>query len=507
MGRSQCIEKIKHDVPECGSHSLQVFLNEDGTYTGYCFSCSTLVSDPYKDKPKDYKPQKVGKTPEEIDDEINAIMGYKSAARPERKLSKETHEYFGVKVGVSEEDGITPTTVFYPRLNKDGELVGYKVKMLDKKRMWVLEKEKGTLPFGWDKAKHADGKTIFITEGEEDAMSLYQELRNRNAGTQWADLVPPVISLPNGASSAKRDLVLVQRELGKFEKVVLVFDMDEPGRKAAESVLELLPNAHVVELPEKDFNDCVKAGKTKQALTAVLFKNAKPNNTRIVMADDNLHEAAAIPPEWGIPWPFPGINDATRGIRTGETIYIGAGCKGLRNTSLIAGTPHVGNQQRSTITEGYSVTPEGLVINLKSGRVLKTDVNKSGHHRVTMSRFGKTNRQYLHRLVAEVYVPNPEHKPYVNHIDGNKDNNHFTNLEWVTCQENTVHAFDTGLRPSGEDSYQASLSQHTVEMICILISQGVVRSKIMEITGANKSQVDDIRRRRSWKRVSSKYQW
>lgn len=67
-----------------------------------------------------------------------------------------------------------------------------------------------------------------------------------------------------------------------------------------------------------------------------------------------------------------------------------------------------------------------------------------GHKRVTLSKDGKTKRHLVHRLVGEAFIPNPENKPQINHIDSNPSNNHVSNLEWVTSSENMLHAQSKG---------------------------------------------------------------
>lgn len=103
--------------------------------------------------------------------------------------------------------------------------------------------------------------------------------------------------------------------------------------------------------------------------------------------------------------------------------------------------------------EHYHINEEGVVLNSKTGRVLKTDLTNMGYKRVTLWHVDqKRVRVAVHRLVAMTFVPNPENKPMVNHLDGNKINNHRTNLEWVSCSENTIHAFETGLRVAPDNT-------------------------------------------------------
>ena len=93
----------------------------------------------------------------------------------------------------------------------------------------------------------------------------------------------------------------------------------------------------------------------------------------------------------------------------------------------------------------YYVSSCGKVFGCK-GNEMKQSTTNRGYKRITLSINGKEERWSVHRLVALLFVPNPEQKLQVNHIDGNKENNDASNLEWCTASENNKHAIQTGLR-------------------------------------------------------------
>lgn len=92
----------------------------------------------------------------------------------------------------------------------------------------------------------------------------------------------------------------------------------------------------------------------------------------------------------------------------------------------------------------YQVSNLGRV---KSNRgILHPNTNTYGYKHVTLSKYGIRTTTPIHTLVADAFLDNPYEKPEVNHIDGNKENNSVSNLEWVTRTENNRHAIATHLR-------------------------------------------------------------
>lgn len=77
--------------------------------------------------------------------------------------------------------------------------------------------------------------------------------------------------------------------------------------------------------------------------------------------------------------------------------------------------------------------------------IRKPRINKQGYYYLGLWKHSKAKTFKIHRLVAQIFIPNPENKICVNHKDGNKLNNNVNNLEWVTYSENTIHAINTGL--------------------------------------------------------------
>jgi hypothetical protein len=139
------------------------------------------------------------------------------------------------------------------------------------------------------------------------------------------------------------------------------------------------------------------------------------------------------------------------------------------------------------------------------GRILSTSPNEHGYIRPSLIDHNGVEKRYsLHRIVAEVFIPNPDNLPQVNHKDGDKANNKVSNLEWITCQANIIHAFKNNLK-KGVDSeacHFSVLTKEDVLKIRELFASGVyTKSQLAKQYNVNYTNIRRIILRHIWKNI------
>jgi len=121
----------------------------------------------------------------------------------------------------------------------------------------------------------------------------------------------------------------------------------------------------------------------------------------------------------------------------------------------------------------------GLAI--KKGKLLKMYIDTKGYYSTGVILEGKARTISVHRLIALAFIPNPENKPQVNHINGIKTDNNVLNLEWVTSSENVQHAWDTGLcSPHKTKVIVREYARKKVKAINIHTNEDLIYSSIGE---------------------------
>lgn len=136
------------------------------------------------------------------------------------------------------------------------------------------------------------------------------------------------------------------------------------------------------------------------------------------------------------------------------------------------------------------------------GQVLKTNKLRNGYLRFTLMDKGVTKRFSVHRLVALNFIPNPENKPQVNHIDGNKENNHVDNLEWCTSSENHKHAHRIGLESQkGSKNNGSKLTEEDVEKIKVMLLHEIHVPTIAKMFNVSRGTIYPIKKGKQWKHV------
>lgn len=131
----------------------------------------------------------------------------------------------------------------------------------------------------------------------------------------------------------------------------------------------------------------------------------------------------------------------------------------------------------------YCVTYEGRVFSLRSYRFLNPCNNSTGYPCVHLG--NKIVR--VHRLVQQAFDPRDDYQDlFVNHIDGNKENNHKSNLEWSNPKHNAIHAVRTGLNPT------RSMDEETIHTICKMLEDGMTSKEVSEATGVDRVYVNKV---------------
>jgi twinkle protein len=401
---SVCIEKI--ECPDCGGSSLQVFKKEDGTYDGYCFSnCepkNKYKENPYEGKPEGYEPPPPPhrKNPEEIKEKLKEIRQYGCHAIPDRKLKKETLEHFGVRVGVSTQDGKTPYAMYFPHFVK-GKIHSVKCKILDPKKMWWYGSKKGVDPFGWKQALDSGYPKLFITEGEPDAIALAQVLFELEKNPDFKDRYPAVISITDGASSAANFFnEWLPKMKRNFKEIIFVPDNDEAGDKAAEAVSKIDRSIKIAKLDGKDPNDMLIKGRKKALRNAVLFNAEVQKLDKVCTVDDVMEDAMKMP-EWGYSYPWPSLTKATFGFRRKEIYGLGAGT-GIGKTAWA-------QELQSWIVEEHNNPIGVFMLEQPVGRTLKGIAGKIAgipFHRPDIEFTQETLQDAIEDLRGKVYLYN-----------------------------------------------------------------------------------------------------
>jgi len=156
----------------------------------------------------------------------------------------------------------------------------------------------------------------------------------------------------------------------------------------------------------------------------------------------------------------------------------------------------------------YRISNLGRVMSLKNKfgnrELILRQYTSNGYCHFTMCKDSKLKMSRTHQIVAQTFIENPDNKPYVNHIDGDKRNNFVENLEWCTAKENVIHAYKLGLTSmnKGEDHYLAKLTERDVLEIKKYKGSKIKYKDISKIYGVNKNTIGSIIKGKTWKHLS-----
>lgn len=245
------------------------------------------------------------------------------SALPGRGLSRDTCDKYGIELLYTENN--QPYGTSYLGRNADGEVVAQKVKKPDKSMYWAGEGDKVTQLYGQHLFPQG-GKYITITEGEEDCASVFQMMKEHTG------YETPVVSVLFGAGTAEKECRENWKYLNSFDSIIVCFDGDEKGKKAAEKIAKLFHyKVKIVHFGEynaetnawKDANDYLKGNRQKDFIKMwYSAEKVTPKSVRSMksLLDEMLREDTNLL----IPFPYPKMNSMIGGWATGHMGFIKA---------------------------------------------------------------------------------------------------------------------------------------------------------------------------------------
>lgn len=147
--------------------------------------------------------------------------------------------------------------------------------------------------------------------------------------------------------------------------------------------------------------------------------------------------------------------------------------------------------------DNLNITKCGKVQNKITGNWLKGEINNSGYKRVYVFK----KRFFIHRLVAERYIPNPENLPQVNHIDGDKLNNSVENLEWVSESGNQQHRYYVLKKDLGSKNANSKLNEEDIKTIRKCNENGESGRSLSRRYKVSQTLIRNILSRKAWKHI------
>tara|TARA_B110000211_G_scaffold234991_1_gene308168 strand:+ start:7107 stop:8831 length:1725 start_codon:yes stop_codon:yes gene_type:complete len=298
----------KDQCPKCAAQGNDnsgdnLAIYSDGHH--YCYACKY-----YKNGTKETMIDSTPRTKE-----WTPVTGGSAQSIPERKITEEACRKFGYRV-VSKDGQDYQIAPYY----RDGELVGQHIRGANKAFKW-LGSPRGAELFGQNKWEKG-GKRLVITEGELDALSVFQ------VNNGW-----PVVSLSNGVQSAVRAIKENLEFVSSYKEVILMFDMDDAGQTAAKEVSALLPpgKAKIASLPYKDANECLMKNHSK-AIVSAIFQAAPYSPDEILHVSSINTEDHHSTQVWPLPWDS--LTEFLIGQRSGEISLWASGTGSGKSTIL-----------------------------------------------------------------------------------------------------------------------------------------------------------------------------